>query len=296
VVDKYRSIWGENDAPIREHTFNLAQRVQIELASQQTGRKIFVKSAMTYGNPSIKDAFEALLAEGVTELMIIPLYPQYSAATTAPVFDKFSGVIAKTKILPGFRFISEYHREPAYIQAISQSIEPYVGRLSADTRLLFSFHGLPKAQVAMGDPYPEQCQATANLVVNKLGLESSQWTLTFQSRFGPSEWLAPYTSDTLADLPRQGVKHVILTCPGFAVDCLETLEEIEVMNKKIFLEAGGESFTYIPALNAEVPHVNLMAELISGHLYQGETSGHSTNVKFPDRAAPRVGQGSNARG
>ncbi|HIG41248.1 MAG: ferrochelatase [bacterium] len=270
LVKKYLAIWGDDDSPIREHSLNLAARVQAALVSQQVGRQIVVKSAMTYGNPSISNVLGELREKGVTDLLVIPMFPQYSASTTAALFDKLSRVMRKTRVLPSLRFVTGYHNEPTYIHAITKSIEPFASRITPDTKVIFSFHGLPQALIAMGDPYAAQCQVTANLVAGNLVLEPSQWELTFQSRLGPAEWLKPYTIDAMSELPAQGIKHVILACPGFAVDCLETMEEIEILNRQVFLDAGGETFTYVPALNAEPPHVNVMRDLILDRMYRAE--------------------------
>ena len=267
LVANYQAIWGNEHGPIREHTEALAEKVETEIQKEQFGKDLAVRAAMTYGNPSMAQVLNDFLEAGIEEVVILPLFPQYSTTTTAAVFDKFAKVLKGVKEIPGIRLIKDYHDNPTYVHSISKSIDHTVGHLPDDARLLFSFHGLPQAQADAGDPYPAHCHRTAELVAASLGLEDHQWQITFQSRFGPAPWLQPYTSEVLARLPGEGVKQVYIVCPGFASDCLETLEEIEVENRDIFFEAGGESFTYVPALNSSDDHVALIKELVLGVQY-----------------------------
>lgn len=268
LVDRYAMIWRDEGAPIRVLTAELASRVEDELVARQIN-KILVRSAMTYGNPSIRTVLNELQQSGIKDLLVIPLFPQYSAATTAAVFDKLAKVISGSIVFPDIRFVTEYHRQRAYIEAITQSIKARTSEIPDDTKLVFSFHGLPESQIEKGDPYVRQCKASASAIAINLGLPDNQWQISYQSRFGPA-WLKPYTSEVMGELPDLGCSKVVVVCPGFAVDCLETLEEIDVLNRRIFLEAGGKSFTYIPALNAEVSHVEVMVELIIEHLFRTE--------------------------
>ncbi len=261
LVSRYESIWGETDAPIRSLTKALAARVESSIASQYPDQ-VMVRSAMTYGNPSIQSALEELTEVGVDKLLVIPLFPQYSGSTTAAVFDRLSGIFSGMRVLPSLGFISDYHNNSNYISAITQPIQPALDSLPENSKLIISFHGLPKSQIAAGDPYQNQCENTAALMANQLNLESHQWQITYQSQTGRSEWTKPYTNEVLASLPNEGTRHVVVVCPGFSVDCLETLEEIEIRYKKAFIDAGGETFTYIPALNATQPHVDLISDLI----------------------------------
>jgi len=269
LVERYAAIWGQEDAPIRIITAELARKVESSLMARQID-DILVRSAMTYGEPSIKSVLDDLQQSGSNEILIIPLFPQYSSTTTAAVFDKLAGVVSKLKVLPNIRYATDYHQDQKYIHAITKSIEARVSDFPPGNRLIFSFHGLPEIQIKQGDPYRSQCETTANIIASNLGLVEDQWQLTFQSRFGPAKWLQPYTSEVLMGLPANGVKQVTVVCPGFAVDCLETLEEVDMLNREIFMNAGGESYTYIPALNAENPHVELMTELVCERLFRRE--------------------------
>jgi len=269
LVEKYESIWDSNGAPIRFHTEQLARLLNSNLDSH-LNRKCIVQSAMTYGNPSIKSALITLQAQNVKDIIVLPLFPQYAAATTAAVLDKLNSVLSLLPEDPDIRFITDYHDNEQYIEAIVTSLAPHKNDFNSNTKLLLSFHGLPQAQIDAGDPYAKHCETTGKLIAESLGLNSSQWQLTYQSRFGPAPWLKPYTSSTLQALPAQGIKNVIVVCPGFSVDCLETLEEIDDLNRNLFLEAGGEHFTYVPALNAAQAHVDFILKLLDSHLQKWE--------------------------
>ena len=270
LVEKYSYIFKEQGAPIRYHTAALAEGVQAQLEKRQFNREIKVVSAMTYGNPSIADRLRAFKDEGIVDLMVVPLFPQYSAATTAAVFDKLAATIRRSASMGDVRFIDDYYESVDYIHALTKTLEDHAHHLDNGAKVIFSFHGIPQAQQRAGDPYPVRCHATAEALAGNLGLEQDQWLITFQSRFGPAPWLQPYTDKTLEALPGKGTKRVVVVCPGFATDCLETLHEIEVENREFFLEAGGEEFTYVPALNSSEDHVQLMTRLISSRLYPDE--------------------------
>ncbi|MEO1885259.1 MAG: ferrochelatase, partial [Methylococcales bacterium] len=196
------------------------------------------------------------------EIIVIPLYPQYSSTTTASVYDAVVSQLMPWRHIPSVRFVSDYHQHPLYIEAIAKSVERAWAKKGKNELLLMSFHGLPAQLTEWGDPYFDQCHRTAELIAEVLSLTSGQWKIVFQSRFGKAKWLQPYCVEVLQALPDQGIKRVDVVCPGFAVDCLETLEEIEMANKDYFMAAGGENYRYIPALNAAKQHVQLMSALI----------------------------------
>jgi ferrochelatase len=272
LVEKYAWIWTEQGAPIRAYTASLASGVEAALEKQQLGRQIRVVPAMTYGNPSIRDTITSLRESGIDDLLVVPLFPQYSAATTAAVFDKVAAAIRHSPLLGDIRFVDEYFDSGDYIHALTKSLEDQAHHLDNGARVVFSFHGIPIAQEQAGDPYPSKCRASAEILAHNLGLADNQWLITFQSRFGPAPWVQPYTDKTLESLARSGTRSVVVVCPGFAADCLETLHEIQVEARETFLEAGGEHFTYIPALNASDAHVRVISRLVLSRLYPGETA------------------------
>ena len=220
---------------------------------------------MRYGNPSIESALEKLRAANARRLLILPLYPQYAAATTASTFDAIANVLKTWRWLPEIRMVNHYHDDEAYIAALAHSIEQHWLKNARAEKLLFSFHGLPKDYADAGDPYFDECHKTAHLVAEKLKLNQEEWLITFQSRFGPREWLKPYTDKTLIALAKDGIKSVNIVCPGFAADCLETLEEIDMQNRGFFTAAGGENFSYIPALNDNTEHIAALSHIIMTH-------------------------------
>lgn len=257
----YQQVWSEQGAPLL-----VIARDQLCLLQQKLDRvapeRYQVVLGMRYGNPSIASALAELQQAGVSAITVLPLYPQNSCSTTASTLDAIGAALKETRAVPHMRFIADYHYNPLYIQALADSVREHrEGREAADM-LLISFHGTPLRFRQEGDPYYQQCQRTAEALAAKLGLDESQWRLTFQSRFGREEWLQPYTDETLKSLPAEGVKRVEVICPGFSADCLETLEEIAVENRDIFVKAGGEAFFYIPALNSREDHVAMMAGLI----------------------------------
>lgn len=254
----YAAIWTEQGSPLLVLTEALAQGLRAEL-----GESVHVEVAMRYGRPAIRERLERMKAEGVKNIVVLPLYPQYAAATTASIFDAVSATFAAWRHIPACSFLSDYHDEPAYIDAVADSIAAYWEAHGRAELLLLSFHGLPERSRALGDPYYDQCVRSAGLIAGKLGLEEGGWRLVFQSRFGPAVWLKPYCVDVLKDLPGEGVHSVDVVCPGFAVDCLETLEEIAIANREVFIEAGGKNYRYIPALNASTAHARLLAGLVS---------------------------------
>ena len=277
LAHNYQMIWGTHDGPIRNITAALTQRVGRHFARKYPERDLNFYTAMTYGNPSLRAIMTLAESEGCDEFLIIPLYPQYAGATTGAVFDKM--VAATTgRIIPNLRFVSEYHDHPKYIHALAKSVETYNDSIAHGAHLLFSFHGIPMSQSNAGDPYAEQCVTTAERVAHALGLKHDQWSVSFQSKFGPAPWLEPATIDQMKAFPAAGKKDLLVICPGFSVDCLETIEEIRVENQTAFMEAGGTSFQYIKALNATRDHVALMIALIEERLFERELRGAPQNT------------------
>ena len=257
----YGKIWTERGSPLMDISIRQLNAVK-ESLHDRIGGTVQVELAMRYGNPSMKTALEKLRRLNVQRLLLLPLYPQYCAATTASTFDAVAAVLQHWRWLPELRMLNHYHDNEAYIEALVDSVREHWAEHGVEDRLLFSFHGLPKHYFLAGDPYYCHCQKTARLVAEQLELKDGCWQVSFQSRFGASEWLKPYTDRTLIDWARQGIGNVSVICPGFAADCLETLEEIRMQNRDFFLQAGGKKFTYIPAHNDHASHIHALTELI----------------------------------
>jgi len=265
-AEKYKKIWTEQGSPLMHYSRRQAQFVEKVLTNKFNG-PISVALAMRYGNPSIKSELEELRRQGVQRLLVLPLYPQYSATSTASVFDEVTRVLRKWRKLPEIRFVNSYHDHKLYIDALVKSVNTFWASNKPGDILVFSFHGIPQRNFDKGDPYFCQCQKTARLVADQLELPDHRWQVVFQSRFGRTKWLQPYCSETLAELPKLGRKSIDVICPGFASDCLETLEEINMENREIFMEAGGQSFNYIPALNDNPSHMQALCTIISQHTF-----------------------------
>lgn len=260
----YQKIWTSAGSPLRVEQ----EKLVAELATQLHGRQpqsVIVKQAMRYGNPSVAMVLKELIQKNVQRLLVLPLYPQYSASATGSAFDAVTDFLQKCRWPPELRFINGYHAEPEYIEALAQSVEKHWHDQGRGERLVLSFHGIPERYVAAGDPYFQQCQTTTQLLRTRLELSSDQLLMSFQSRVGKETWLQPYTKDLLKQSAQNGVRHVQVLCPGFAVDCLETLEEIAMEARADFLTTGGERFDYIGALNSGAAHVRLLLNLISRH-------------------------------
>ncbi|QYM91912.1 ferrochelatase [Dickeya zeae] len=257
VAKLYQSVWMDEGSPLLVYSRRQQQALAASLPD------IPVALGMSYGSPSLQSALDALLAKGVTEVTVLPMYPQYSCSTTAAVWDGVSALLRNRRQIPGIRFIRDYAEHPAYIAALKHSVEQSFLQHGVPDKLVISFHGIPQRYADEGDDYPKRCAATAQALAAALGLSSEQVMMTFQSRFGREAWLTPYTDETMQVLPKQGVKRIQVICPGFAADCLETLEEIKEQNRELFLHAGGESFEYIPALNDAPLHIALLAQLVS---------------------------------
>ncbi len=253
----YQSIWTEQGSPLVVFTRDLSAKLKARYGHEG----LFFDYAMRYGQPKLSDKLQAFKQQQVDEIIVLPLYPQYSSTTTASIFDVVAAELASWRHIPSLRFISDYYRQPAYINAVADSIRLHWQNHGQAELLLMSFHGLPAKLTELGDPYFYHSQATALAIAKALGLADNQWQLVFQSRFGRAEWLQPYCVEVLGNLPKQGIKHIDVVCPGFAVDCLETLEEIALTNQDIFLQAGGESYRYIPALNDSDIHAEVIFQL-----------------------------------
>ncbi|OOS22455.1 ferrochelatase [Moraxella pluranimalium] len=263
VAHAYQSVWTADGSPLLAILKSQANELQAHLSHQGIDTPVY--PATTYGNPSIKDTMARLSAEGVERFVILPLYPQYSATSTAAAFDKVAEFAMASRNMPEIHFIKDYHDHPLYIDALVASVRRFWDEHGQADKLLFSFHGIPKPYADKGDPYPEQCRKTAVLVADKLGLTANQWAVSFQSRFGAQEWLKPYTDELLESWGAQGVS-VQVASPAFSADCLETLEELAVENRDNFMAAGGKSYAYIPALNTDELHIQMMADILKRYL------------------------------
>ncbi len=267
---KYASIWLPEGSPLAVWT----QRQETALANhlRAAGHDVLVRHAMRYGNPSIASAMDALRSEGATRVLVLPLYPQYAAATTASIVDKVGEWTRAARRVPEMRFVGEYHDDPGYISALAASVRAYWQVHGRGDRLVLSFHGVPERSLHLGDPYHCQCHKTARLLARSLELPDDAVMVTFQSRFGRAKWLQPYTEPTLCTLAAQGVKRVDVMCPGFVADCLETLEEISQEAREAFLAAGGQTFHYLPCMNDAPDWISALSALACRHL-QGWPTG-----------------------
>ncbi len=260
----YRRVWTDQGSPLLLYSEKQLEALRDALKQHYPAPAHFVLG-MRYGNPSIFDALEKLRQANVQKLLVLPLYPQYSGSTTGSTFDALSTELKHWRRIPELRFINNYHDFKPYIDAMARHIEAFWKNSGRAQRILFSFHGVPKRYLLKGDPYHCECHKTGRLLAEALGLGDDEWQVVFQSRFGREEWLQPYTDEVLKVLPERGIKHVQVFCPGFAADCLETLEEIAIESKEVFHEASGERFDYIPAMNAEPGHIEALASLIRQH-------------------------------
>ncbi|KOR29356.1 ferrochelatase [Achromatium sp. WMS1] len=261
----YQRIWGVDGSPLLVIAKRQAAALRDNL-HQRGLEAVELALAMRYGMPSIKDGLKSLHQLGVQRILVLPMYPQYSATTTGSVFDAITTELRQWRWVPELRFIHQYHDAPAYINALVATIRHFWKKHGEPEQLLFSFHGIPKAYFLAGDPYYCHCQKTARLVVEQLNLLPKHWQVSFQSRVGPQEWLTPYTNKQLQDWGQSGIKKVHVVCPGFSADCLETLDEIAMENRDVFLHAGGKEYGYIPALNDDSKHITALANLIAQHL------------------------------
>ena len=254
----YRKIWTKQGSPLLLHTNDIAQGVQEKLSARLSG-SVHVEVGMCYSDPSIRTALEMMYQQCVRRIIVLPLYPQYSGTTTGSVFDIVTMELSKRRWVPELRFVNHYHDSAGYVSALAASIRDHWKLHGRGERLLMSFHGVPKRTLLSGDPYHCQCQKTARLVADELELEDDVWDISFQSRLGRAEWLRPYTDETLHAWGREGTGDIDVICPGFAADCLETLEEIALQNAGTYRTAGGGELRYIPALNARDDHLSFLS-------------------------------------
>ncbi|MBW7860201.1 MAG: ferrochelatase [Rhodocyclaceae bacterium] len=264
-VPKYASIWMDEGSPLKVHTERQA-RLLAGYLLEHGHPELVVDHAMRYGSPSIPDAMERLRAKGCTRILVVPLYPQYAAHTTASCIDEVARCLTHWRNLPEVRYVRSFHDQPDYISALATSVREHWRRNGQGERLVMSFHGLPRRALDLGDPYHCECHKSARLLAEALGLPPERWKVTFQSRFGRAEWLQPYTEPSLEALAREGVRHVDVICPGFVSDCLETLEEIAIECKAAFLAAGGSVFHYVPCLNEDHDWISALEKITVSHL------------------------------
>lgn len=261
---KYASVWLPEGSPLKVWTEKQATLLRGYLGER--GHQVTVRYAMRYGNPSIASVLDELKAEGVTRVLVLPAYPQYSGTTTASVIDAVTAWSQPVRHLPEFRFVNRYHDDSGYIKALARTIRAHWMAHGQSEHLVMSFHGVPERTLHLGDPYHCECQKTARLLAEQLGLAKDRYTLTFQSRFGKAKWLEPYTEPTLVTMAKKGLKSVDLVCPGFTSDCLETLEEINMEVREAFLHAGGQQLQYIPCLNDSPEWLRALTDLAERHL------------------------------
>lgn len=266
VAKAYQQIWMNETSPLRYFSQRLVDGVATQLAERYPDQELELRLAMSYGQTSISATVDELLALGCERLFFLPLFPQYSATTTAAVHDEISRVFSRRRDIPQWSWLRNYHDHPAYIDALAQSVQRHWSEHGRGERLLMSFHGIPKRNVELGDPYQRHCEETAAALAAKLGLSEKEWQLSYQSRLGKAEWLQPYTDKTVIALANSGIKKLDVLCPAFAVECLETIEEIDGEVHEYFIENGGEEFRYVPCLNDSEAHQKLMFLLLKSFL------------------------------
>jgi len=269
VAEAYQSIW-DGDSPLRRISIAQQAALQSALRAECGDDAPVVHLAMTYQGPALSGVLDELLASGVERVCILPLYPQYSATTTGAVYDQIARFALSRRRLPHLQLVRDYHDHPFYIRALSASVREHWSRNGRAGHLLMSFHGIPEANVRKGDPYAEQCARTAGLLAQELELHREQWSFSYQSRFGKAKWLEPYTNEALVKLAMEGKSELDVICPAFSVDCLETLEEMAVENKQVFLDNGGKTYRYIECLNDRRDHVAMMLSVLrdAGFIHQ----------------------------
>jgi ferrochelatase len=272
---KYASVWTPQGSPLKVNTEKQAKLLMGYLGER--GHRVGVRYAMRYGTPSIPQVLDELRAGGTTRVLVLPAYPQYCGATTASVADAVSTWSLRTRHLPELRFVSSYHDDPGYIQALAQRVTDHWAAHGRPDKLVMSFHGMPERTARLGDPYVDECRATARLLATQLNLRPDDVVVTFQSRFGKAKWLQPYTEPTLVAMAGQGVGRVDVMCPGFVADCLETLEEIALEARTAFLKAGGKTFHYIECLNDSPAWMRALTAIATRHLAGWPTTGVETN-------------------
>jgi len=261
VLPKYRRVWTERGSPLLFHSVALRDALRASLKDAH-GQPVAVELGMLYSTPDVAQGLAALRAAGAERIIVLPLFPQYSGTTNAAAMDQVGAALRRWRHVPELHVLPDYAVEPAYIQQLAGTVRAHRARHGDGDHLLMTFHGIPKSYVDQGDPYARRCELTARALADALGLHEDQWSLSFQSRVGAAEWLKPYTEETLVELARRGVRRLDAICPGFAVDCLETVDEIGHEGAETFRAAGGEALRYIPALNADAAHVDVISRLL----------------------------------
>ncbi len=279
----YRKVWTDEGSPLLLESQALADNLLANLEKRVDGQ-IFVELGMSYGEPSIPGALDKLLSNNLRQLLVIPLYPQYSATTVGSVVDQLADYLKQCRNIPELSVTTAYHDEPAFIDALRQSVQTYWENNGRGERLLMSFHGIPRRYLDSGDPYHCQCQKTGRLLAESLGLATDQWALSFQSRVGREEWLRPYTDEMLAEWGRSGAGDIDVICPGFSVDCLETLEEIAMQNAEDYRRSGGGTLNYIPCLNSDAAHVEFLTDFITRRISRSAVSDEQLLIASQARA------------
>jgi len=277
----YAKVWTDHGSPLTHTMSELTVALRISLAKKfQQGDNLnfVVDFAMRYGEPSIEETMVRLQNQGVQRFIVLPLYPQYSASTTASTFDEFARVMSHLRWQPSLDFLPAYYDNPHFVHSIATSIQQFRQQNGSGELLVFSYHGVPQRYLHKGDPYHCQCLKTSRLIVDILGLEDTQHKTYFQSRFGREPWLQPYMDKSLVKLAEQGYKKIDIICPGFSIDCLETLEEVQMEARQEFIDAGGESLNYIPCLNASFNHVQLIERLLESHI-----ESHLSQLNAPEK-------------
>ncbi|MBD1559135.1 ferrochelatase [Vibrio sp. S9_S30] len=259
VAKLYQSVWMDEGSPLMVYSKRQVKALEMSLDMP-------VELGMTYGNPSLQDGVGRLMAQGCKEIVVLPLFPQYSSTTTAAVSDGLAKAFKGLPEIPGYTIIRDYHNHPMYIKALASSVRAHWKENGQSEYLLCSYHGIPKRYADNGDIYPQHCEETTRLLAKELGLTDAQMGMTYQSRFGREEWLQPYTDETVKALPSRGIKKLQIITPAFSVDCLETLEEVAEENRGIFMEAGGENYQYIPCLNDHSSHIDMMVDILKPYL------------------------------
>ncbi|MGN7835778.1 ferrochelatase [Acinetobacter schindleri] len=265
VAQAYAQVWAK-DSPMREILLQQVEAVRAELTQRYPQFELNVVPAMTYGNPNIQTVLSQISAQPQDHVILLPLFPQYSATSTAPLYDAVARWVLTQRNLPGLSLIRDYYQHPLFIQALAQSVRDYQAIHGKPEKLLMSFHGIPQPYADKGDPYADRCRITGKLVAKALGLSEDQYAISFQSRFGKQEWVKPYTDALIEEWGKQGVKSIQVMSPAFSADCLETLEELAIENADTFKANGGERYSYIPALNSREDHLQLLNSLLQANL------------------------------
>lgn len=265
VAKAYAQVWNQ-DSPMREVLFKQVEQMQSRLGSVYPQFELKIIPAMTYGNPGINEVLAKLQADPQDHILLFPLFPQYSATSTAPLYDAVARWIPKQRNLPGLTIIRDYYQHPLFIESLANSVREFQSVHGRAEKLLMSFHGIPQPYADKGDPYAERCRITAQRLAESLNLQPHKWACSFQSRFGKQEWIKPYTDELLAQWGQEGVKSVQVMSPAFSADCLETLEELAMENAETFKHAGGAEYAYIPALNNREDHLDLLTSLVKANL------------------------------